>query len=695
MSDLWDETEDYELTEKVDPFYKVYNKKNDKELLSWLNKVKDALMANSKTRTQQQRTNLTAYRGLSLNRWDRRRDNNSPRRSQRLNKFIVNHLRDLTETKVSQMTRLKPAVEVLPSNDEYEDKAAAKVVGLLIKHLFYLNNLDFMIQRMHRSARIFGESFMFIDYDKNKGDLDPAYVEARDQGLKEIQLPDGSVYDMDKPLKTGDLSYETELPWRVLLQRKLNIEDVEYNFRITLQEVEKMKDKYPEKKNLIKSEDELAVFDIENIEDRLLEDHVLVYEFFHKSSEMLGDKNVSIRFTKECILEQEENKVSHDKMNFVRLTDMDIPNVLNGVSNYETILPLQKMYDNISTLIAKNIYLTAHAKWLMPKGACKIEQLGNDNTIVQYSGPVAPHLAQVSSNPVEVYNFREQIKQDMQTVYGSQGIARGEVPKGITAASALQFLNEIENERNSTDISKHGFLILDIAKMSIAVAGDNYHVDDGRMLRIVGDKNKHLIKHFDVANLNKDYDIRFDNSTGLPETKSAKIQRIMDTMQRNPNLFSPERWEELLDLGSSESMIKLATEAIRAADSENEDMLSGESVGMPEDWEDHIAHWESHVRAVQNRTFKEEAGPEIQAAMKQHIHVTEQLMIEKMAMNPLFQAKVAELKLFPLFFHDQGAQPMSAEHQAAMVQGQANRGEEITGAIPGEDIDFKRNDPNT
>jgi hypothetical protein len=683
--DLFDEIDDYEITEKIKPFYSVYNKKNDKELLSWLNKVRIALTHNAKTRTLTQRMNLTAYRGLSLNRWDRNRDYNSVRRVQRLNKFIVNHLRDLTEMKVSQMTRLKPAVEVLPSNDEYEDKASARVVGLLVKHLFYMNNIDFMMQQMHRHARIFGESFLYIDYDQNKGDLDPAYVEARNAGIKEIQLPDGSTYDTKKPLKTGDLSYEIELPWRVLLQRKQVIDDVEYNFRITVEEVQKLQDKYPDKAKLIKSNDDLKTFDMETLEDRFLEEHVVVFKFFHKKINELDDKNVYIEFTNDVILNQEEDKFSHDKNNFVRLTDQDVPNVLNGVSAYETLLPLQKMYDNISTLIAKNIYLTAHAKWLMPKGACKIEQLGNDNTIVQYQGNIPPQLAQVASNPQEVYAFREQIKQDMQTVYGSHGVSRGEVPKGITAASALQFLNELENERNSTDISKHSFLVLDIAKMSVAIAGDYYNVDDGRMLRIVGDSNKHLIKHFDVANLNKDYDIRFDNSTGLPETKAAKIQRIMDTMQRNPNLFSPERWEELLELGSSERMIKLSTDAIQAADSENEDILAGEDVGMPEDWEDHLAHWESHVRSMQSRSFKEEANNEVKAAMKMHLKITEQLIIEKMETNPLFQSKVANLKLFPIFYHGGAGKAFSAEHQAAMVQGQANRGEEVTGSIPGQD----------
>lgn len=692
MSDLFDEVDDYELTEKIKPFYKVVNSGNDKELLDWLNKVKDALTHNAKTRTQTQRMNLTAYRGLSLNRWDRRRDYNSTRRISKMNKFIVNHLRDLTETKVSQMTRLKPAVEVMPSNDEYEDRASAKVVGLLIKHLFYINNLDYMIQRMHREARVFGESYMFIDYDKSKGDLDPAYVEARNEGVKEVQLPDGSVYDTSKPLKTGDVSYDIELPWRVLLQRKQCIEDVEYNFRISVEEVDKIKDKYPDKARLIKSEDELKMFDIENLEDRFLEDQVLVYKFYHKKTEQVPH-GMYIEFTKNAILVKEENKFSHEHLNFVRLTDQDIPGVLNGVSNYETVLPLQKMYDNISTLIAKNIYLTAHAKWMMPKGACKIEQLGNDNTIVQYQGPQAPHLAQVAPNPMEVYNFREQIKQDMQTVYGSQGISRGEIPKGITAASALQFLNELENERNSTDISKHSFLVLGIAKMSVSVAADNYSIEDGRMLRIVGDNNKHLIKHFDTANLHKDYDIRFDNSTGLPETKAAKIQRIMDTMQRNPTLFSPERWEELLDLGNADRMVKMSTDAVNAADSENEDLLAGEEVGLPEDWEDHIAHWESHVRVIQSRSFKEEASPEIQDAMKQHIHITEQLIMEKMATNPLFQSKVAALKLFPIFYHDQGQTPFSKEHQEAMVQGQSNRGEQVSGVIPGDDSED--NDQNS
>lgn len=685
MSDLFDEEfNSFSLSENTKPYHSI-EKDKSADKLGWLNKVKDALVEQSRPRVEKQREHMSMYRGISRNLSDRRRSGNDSRRISKINKFVVNHLYDLTETKVSQMTRLKPAVEVLPANAEWEDRASAKVVGLMIKHLWTINNIDYLVQNMHRYARIFGEVYAFILWDESKGDLDPAYVAARDAGFDQVII-DGEGYSIDEPLMTGDVRYDIEVPWRVLLQRKTKYEDVEYCFRIRVVPTEDLKLDYPKHKDEIDSSSDLYVFDIEDLQDRFVEEHTIVYDFYHKSTKYLS-KGKYICFTSDVILEEKDLPFSHGKLPMIRLTDMDVPDVLNGVSRYETVGPIQRMYDNINTLIAKNIYLTAHAKWLMPRGACKLEQLGNDNTIIQYQGPVPPTLAQVHSNPPEVYAHLQQLKNDMQTIYGSHGISRGEVPKGITAASALQFLNELENDRASSDISKHGFLVKELARMTIAVAGDFYTSSDGRLLRIVGENNKFLIRHFDVANLSKDYDVRFDNSTGLPETKSAKIQRLLETMQLHKDLFTPERWIELLDLGDTEKAVSLATEAIRSADSENEDIMAGVPTGEPEEWEDHIAHWRSHTRAIQSRSFKEEASDDIIGQMTDHIFWTEELMIAKAANNPLFQAQLAQLNLFPLFFHDTFSIPKSAEHQEATVQSAANRGTPISGNIPGSDIE--------
>lgn len=672
------------ITEKQQPFYKALDK-DEKTLHKWLRTVKDSLLEQAKGRTRTQREHLLYYRGTPNGLWDKKRPRDyTEKRLEKLKRFIVNHIFDLTETKVSQMTRIKPAVEIIPTNDEWNDRGAAKAVGFLIKHLWYINNVDYLIQNVQRFSKIFGESYAFVDWDPDRGDLHPAYVKARDEGIPELTLPDGTSVNIaeGEEIRTGDICYEIEVPWRVLLQRTTKYEDVEYLFRIKIEKTDKLKDQYPDKKALIKSTDNLKVFEIDEMTDRFVEHHTVVFEFWHVGTKEVP-KGRFIRFTEEAILEDGDHKFTHRKLPCIRHTDLDVPDVLNGISKYEMIIPMQNMHNNLSTLIAKNIYLTAHPKWMMPRGACRIEQLGNQGTVVQYQGPIAPQMAQVQPNSPESYGFRQEIKQEMQTIYGSHGISRGEIPKGITAASALQFLNELESERATTDISKHSFLIKDLAKMTIAVTGDKYDVDDGRLVRIVGENNKFSIRAFDSANLNKDYDIRVDISTGLPETKSARIQRVLEAMQRNPDMLSPERWEELLELGNTEKMHTIISEATQSADSENEDILAGREVAPPERFEDHIQHWDSHAKKLQSRAVKEEADPVARQQLEDHLRLHEKIMLDKAKRNPLFQAKLATLPLFPIYYHGDSVVPQSREHQEALVQGQSNRGEQVTGQIPG------------
>ena len=678
--DSFDDFNEYtnsEVQEK--PFFKVLKSGKKEELKDWLCSVSQALMSESEERARVQRENLMLYRGVTFDRKMERsidRDRNI-RKLSKMQKFVVNHLYDLTETKVSQMNRIKPAVEVMPVNDEWQDRASAKVVKFINDHLWRENEIDNKRIEMHRQARIFGESFMFITWNQEKGDLHPAYVQARDAGLD---------VEKDKKLQklktVGDVEYSVEMPWRVFLQRKEKFCDSEYVFRVSIKPTEELKEEYKGKN--IDDNEEFYTFDADNLTESFIEKHNIVVEFWHKKTKYVPNGYYA-KFVMSDLLETNENpkELMHGRLPIVRLTDLDVPGVLNGVSRYETIASIQGMHNNLSTLIAKNIYLTAHAKWVMPRGAAKIEQLGNDSTVIQYQGPVPPQMIQATPNTPEVYQFRNQLKEEMQVIYGSHGISRGEVPKGITAASALQFLNELENERATSDIAKDSFLIKDIAKIGIAVAGAFYEVEDGRMVRIVGENNKFLIRHFDTAHLHKPYDIRFDNSTGLPETKSAKIQRILDAMQRNPNMVTPERWETLLELADTEKLSTLATEAVKAADSIVEDIMAGREVAPLEDWHDLIIHWEAYVKSMQGRAFNEEANPEIRAKMKDHLFWTEEAMIDKAAKNPEFEAKLATLTLFPVFMHTNYFVPRSREQQIAMVQGQTNRGAEVTGMIPG------------
>ncbi len=686
MSSFFDELEE-ERDENISikPFHTLTSK-SEEDRLKWYQSAIESLRKQAVSRTRTQRSNLATYRGLSFRRnINRQQAFKNPDRltSNRLDRFIINQLHDMTETKVSQMTRKRAAVDVLPTNDENADKNAARSTKFLLDHLFYINDLENFREKAHRNAFIFGEDYIFITWDPSKGDV----MEGGKKGMPIVDeqgqpalKADGTPKLHKKDIMTGDVAYEQIIPWRVFLQRRKKFDECEWVFKLSTEHVDDVRKDYPSKKDEIAADNELAMFDTDSLESKSLEDEVLVYEFWHKKTKHLPEGFYS-KMTRNVILEETDFPYSHKKLPMIRLTDLDIPDQLNGVSRYESAKQVQNMYDNINTLITKNIYLTAHAKWVMPRGACDIKALGNDNTIVQYQGPIPPQLMQVRPNPSEVYKYRNELKQDLGDIYAVPGLQRGDPPKGVTAAVAFQHLDEKELDRASTGIRKANKWIEDIARMTVAVAGDFYQPDDGRMVRIVGKDNSMKIEDFDSANLSKDYDIRIQPSSALPSLKAGKIERVFQAMSMNKDLLSNERWAELLEFGGTEKMQTLITAAIQSAESENEDILAGKADPEVTEYEDHILHWRAHTKAVQKRSFKERIEPELQQIMLDHIRVHEMAMEEKAKTNPLFEAKLAQLDLYPIF-PSGGPIPKSREQQEALVQGQSNRGEEVTGAIP-------------
>lgn len=668
------------------PFFTVLQKKED-EQLKWLNGAIDYLKKQGQKRTYAQRANLAAYRGLNWGGVSNRNSVTRDRQGLPLNKserFKTNHLYSLTETRVSQLSRLKPAVQVLPNSNEFQDKNAAKAVKALINHLFYENNIDYLIQKTHRLKKICGEAYLFAEWDKSKGPImDDAIVGTPlldENGNPELD-EEGNEIIINRPPRLGDVSYQLECPWRVFLQRKNNFEDCEYAFRIKVMPVDEARAKYPEKANEIEADDGSYIFDLEELGDRRLEDETIIYEFYHKDTELVPGGAFAC-FTQKTLLHMSGSLHSHGDFPFERITDIDIPDTLNGVSIYDMVLPIQNMHDNITTLISKNIWLTAHAKWMMPRGAAKIESLGNDNTIVQYQGPVAPQMVQARSNSNEVYQYRDILKEELTEIFGVHSISTGNPPNGVTAAVAMQFLNEQEAERSSTEIAKHNMLIQNIARKTIAVAGDNYDYEDERLIKILGKDNKYMIKYFDKADLDKSYDVRVDLSTSLPDSKSGRTERVFQAMQYNREMLPPERWAELLELGAVDKMNSLITESIKTAESENEDMAQGIDVADPEAWEEHIQHWHAHVKRMQTRSFKEEMPPEFRKDFAEHVMAHEYLMVEQAKINQKFSAELAQISAFPLFYRDPSFRPTSAQQAEAQVQGAANRGEPVEEQIP-------------
>ena len=688
------------------PLYSIdlEDPRNEKDILSWLQAELGYLEQENEPRIRVMRRNLALYKGVQYQELESRIDarDRGNDRAQVVRKIVCNHLYDLAKNRASRLIKFKPAVAILPTNDELSDKVAAKVTKQLLDHIWYTQDFEGKIQnQLVTNALVMGESYLFIDWCEEKGDLSPAYVEASkkykngkvpllDENGQVTKDSHGNEIYVDRPVRVGDVDYKVQLASEVLLQKKQKFKDVDYCYQREVVHVQELRLRYPEKASKIKDLDGAQVYDYEKMELRPARNEQVVYTFWHRRSPVM-DKGRKIVFIKDAILENTEMPFSHDQLPLLRFTDIDYPGELYGVSFFENIKPLTGTYNNITNMLVRNIVMASHPKWMVPAGSVALDRLGNDMTIVQYKGPTPPVLATAPTVPADVFGFREKLKEEFQQISGVFGVSRGEPPPGIKAGVALQFLAEQESERYNELVLKYNDLIVGIAQMTLAVCGDYYDESDERMIRVIGKNNEWMTKFFDVAYLEKDYDVRVQNSSALPRSVAARTQTLLDLNERFPNQFTGEQVIDLLDLAQSEKFVDAATVAVRAAQAENEELLKvgqdavPEELLSPREYENHILHWREHTRAVQEYSFKFQTPPEAQDRLINHIRATEMLMIDQAAKNPLFEQEVSKLAMFPMFFNAQPPAPAPMPAEAAPIAGELAAPAPFA-AVPGQPV---------
>lgn len=661
MSNLFDDlslgTQDG-LKQPIKPFYTV-DKQNLDAVRRWLKNAYEILMQEAKPRFDEMKENFKMYKGALLNKSkssaNQRTLNEQDALQQRIKdqKLYVNLLYDVTEQRVSKLMRFKPAVSIMPANAEHEDRISAQVAKAVLDTIWYENNIDRIIRDLERGTAIAGEWYVAAIWNPDKGDLHPEYVKMRDAG-QEVVINQGEGEEkeikVNTPIRIGDVDFDLKPAWRILNERKDHYSKCDWQICIEYKDIDELKQQFPEQANKIKEIPEYVEgYDDEQLKELRLRNQTLVLKMYHRKTKYLPE-GAYVMATLDTVLVVDDAPYNYEGLPYLRLTDIDVPQELNGVSFYRNVKGLQFQHYNLSSMIIANQRLTAYPKWMVPEGTVNTTSLGNDRTIVQYRGPQAPRLEQANPTPAEVFNFREKLAEELRILSGGSPQERGQPPAGVTAAVALQFLAEEEAERYNTAIAKHNDVIKELAKRTLAVAADNYDPSDGRMLRVLGTNNKYDVRFFDVANLNKPYDVRVSNSSSLPESKSAKIQTIVDLNKEFQGLFSPEQVIDMLELGDVNKFNSIAAAAVRSAESIYEDLVQGRPVMEPKPYENLILHWQTLIAAMQDRNFKEQVPEDRREAVIDYVRALEMLMYNKSIENPTFAARLQTLELYPVAF---------------------------------------------
>lgn len=670
---------------KNKPFWKV-NLEDDDQIKSWMNLMFDTLRKASAPRFQRYTQNIAAYRGITLRSSQKSRDRYStdtPRRSVVRNlRISVNNLHDIIEQNVSRETRYRPAVNFLPLTDDHADKMASKVVEKINEAVWNRENIDQVIQEHSRNTKVVAESYILCYFDKTKGPLHPDYVakifEANgikgnpaDMSLGQINTifkhqikkvptvnfkdPEtGEVIKIERPIRIGEIKYKVLMATNMLFQPKRHYKDVDWGMWFEFIDIDSLRQEYPKQAENIKETDHLKIFDADLLEERNTVNEALVIHFYHRSTIQM-DKGAYIKMTPDAILENRENDYAQvtetQGFPWVRRKDVDIPGNLHGVSALEFGRPLQEWINNLSSMLVRQQAMAAHPKWVAPLNSVKTETLGNDSTILWYRGGIPPKLDQPNPGASNTFNLIELFDKKLQQIMGVFGVSRGTPPPGVKSGIALQFLNEQEDERANGQTADHNSGIKDLGMLTIFTAGLHYDPSDKRLEKLLGAANAHMADDFDLAYLSRDWDVKAQTASALPQQKSQRIQSILDLRKEFPGRVNDDEALDMIGFGAADKFISVNTVNIRAAEAENDGLLrTGKSID-PMEYEDQISHYRLHIRQLNEPAMKDDTVPKTHvAALRDHIMAHEMIMEQQIARNPqMLQPIMAEFPFYPLY----------------------------------------------
>lgn len=656
----------------------------DKEsTLEWLNQNFDLLEKKAQSRLLSYQRWHYLYKGIhwrDTENKESRYGGGVSQAPQRKPRMVDNFIMEFVDARVAQMARFGVNFSAVPWNNEIADQNAAKACEKLLKGR--ADEIDF--DKIQRDADLtkykYGTSFIMVKWDQDEGPLHPKYKQ-----LTEIygsNIPKAIRKRLKKEnIKVGDVKVYVQTPDRVFPDKDAETWDkVKHYDEVEWVNIHELKADYPNIADDIK-ENQRNYYDYSTNEISKPADMVMVRHFYHPPTKHLP-QGAYVKYTDSAILEWTAYPYDHGNLPCIVDRDIEIENELFGRPSITQIEQMQRHYNNIASSHARDLGVGSAPKWMVPKGAADFRTINNEFTVVEFKGPVPPQLVKgnpISSDGIVIQDRMEKRMSKHMKVYD---ISRGEVPSGVTANSALRFLDEQESQILAPDERKRKKRVLKSYKMMVQVMAQYYDVEDGRTLRTLGKNNQYMIEDMQRADFNKVYDVQFQNTSALPDTKTGKIAAIIDlnTATQTDPIFRREDIVNMLDLGTDETFTEEATFALDCAKMFLEKMLNGEEVPDPEMHDDLLVYYTTYFRAIQSYQFKTTVPKELKANIYENIKTLEYLIFVKMQKNPKLAQEVTMLSFYPAFFELPQVQPALTPEEQQVEEAKAIEADKMANA---------------
>jgi hypothetical protein len=232
------------------------------------------------------------------------------------------------------------------------------------------------------------------------------------------------------------------------------------------------------------------------------------------------------------------------------------------------VIPIQQDYNRISSQVLESAIRMGRPQLLVQKGSVTTSKITNEiGQMIEYRVGAQPPTPLAPANvPAYVLQSLDRALADIEDITGQHDVTRGQAPSGVTAGTAINYLQEKDNQFLSPEYASIESGWEKIASQSVQLFVQ--FVDIKRKIKTIGADQAFDTIMLSGADLRNGTDVRVEPGSSVGESQAAKRAQIMD-MWNAGLITDPNMAFRLMEVGGEQRALDILNAAEKKAQREN------------------------------------------------------------------------------------------------------------------------------
>lgn len=461
---------------------------------------------------------------------------------------VINRIRPTVRRTQSKLISQKPSASIVPASSDDRDLFAAQAGEQLWDSIYRQKKLQSVFRRWIWWGLICGTSFIKCYWDD---------------------------YSVDKDSdQQGDICFNQETPFHIFCPdfREEDLECQPFVIHASLKSQDWVALNYPQVQIDTRDQREellndawLNIVGAQNIKNQK---SVLILEVWIKPGAVsLFPEGAMFTVVGDTIVDgMEAWPYEHGLYPFAKFDH--IPSgKFYADADITDLIPLQREYNRTRGQIIEAKNRMAKPQLAAEKGSIDPSRITTEpgQVILYQPGFNPPTPIPLAQLPSYVLQEQDRILMDWNDISGQHEISQGQTPPGVTAATAINYLQEQDET-----VLKQAYDSMEEGIEKVAFLTLNYvhqFWDIPRTVRVVGEDGTFDVMAFKGSDLRGNTDIRIEGGSSLPTSKAAKQAFIMDMMKMG--FIDPQKGLEVMEIGGINKIYESIQVDVRQAQREN------------------------------------------------------------------------------------------------------------------------------